>query len=247
MRILVTGAGGYLGRAMIEPFEGKHDLRLMDVVPFESKHEIVVGDVADLDAVRKAVEGMDALVIAHMASRQAGAYELPTLPFDVNVKGTANLFFVAVEQGVKRVVLISSTGAVNAHEGFLSRDLPAKSTSMYGLTKACQEVIAEQFQREHDMEVAVLRPSWVMDADTMVTKYGDKVEHFSEGLIDRRDIGEAARLACELPDLEFEIFYIHATAESPQHCDVAHTHERLGWRPKYDFSWLPKPPQKTGQ
>lgn len=244
MKILVTGAAGYLGRAMIEPFEGRHELRLMDVKPWQSRHEVFAGDVADLDACRRAADGVNALVIAHMASRQAGAYETPTLPFDANVKGTANLFFAAVEHGIRRVVLISSTGAVAGHEGrFLSRDLPVRSKGLYGLTKACQEVIAEQFQREHDMEVAVLRPAWIIDADTMVTKYGDRLQYFDEGMIDRRDLGEAARLACELPDLKFEIFYVHATAESPARCDVSYTHRRLGWKPKHDFSWLPKAPK----
>jgi hypothetical protein len=39
------------------------------------------------------VKGCQAVVIAHMASRQAGSYQTPTVPFDANVKGTANLFF----------------------------------------------------------------------------------------------------------------------------------------------------------
>lgn len=242
MRVLVTGAGGYLGRALVEPFVGKHELRLMDVVPFESDHEVLVGDVADLDTVRKAVAGMEGIVIAHMASRQAGAYEMPTLPFDANVKGTANLFFAAVEQGLKRIVLVSSTGAVAGHGEleFFDRDLPPRSKTMYGLTKACQEIIAEQFQREHDLEVAALRIGWVMDADTMVSKYGDKVEHFASGLTDRRDIGEAARLALEVPGLGYEIFYVVGPREAMDTWDVAYTRERLGWIPKYDFSWLPR-------
>ena len=48
MKILMTGAAGFLGRGMVEALAPKHTLRLMDVVPVESPHECVVGDVCDL-------------------------------------------------------------------------------------------------------------------------------------------------------------------------------------------------------
>ena len=47
MKILVTGAGGFLGRGLIVPLEGKHDLRLMDVADEDTPHEKVMGSVAD--------------------------------------------------------------------------------------------------------------------------------------------------------------------------------------------------------
>ncbi|MBN2581499.1 MAG: NAD(P)-dependent oxidoreductase, partial [Planctomycetes bacterium] len=176
MKVLVTGAGGFLGRGLIVPFESKHTLRLMDVVDWPTPHEKIVGDVADLETCRRAVQGMDAIVIAHMASRQAGAYEAPTVAFDVNVKGTANLFFAAAEQGIRRVVLISTGGVVGAYKGsFLSRDLPLKAVSLYGLTKALQEIVAEQYHREFGFQVAVLRLGYILSADdhdNVVDKYG---------------------------------------------------------------------------
>ena len=241
MKILITGAGGYLGRAMIEPFAGHHELRLMDVVKFDTPHELLVGDVGDLEIARAAVRGVDAIVLAHMASRQAGAYDTPAGCFDANVKGTANLFFAAAEQGVRRAVLISSDGVRGGYpEGtFGTRDLPPKGKELYTLTKACQEIIAEQYSRVAEIAVAVLRIGWVMDADTMIDKYGKKLPHYCEGLTDRRDIGEVARLSCELPDLGYEVFYIYGTVETDAQCDAAYTRTRLGWTPKYDFKWLP--------
>jgi len=59
------------------------------------------------------------------------------LPFDINVKGTANLFAVAVEQGIRKVVLISSVGVVERAQRtgeFLRRDLPLQPCQMYCLT-----------------------------------------------------------------------------------------------------------------
>lgn len=241
MKILITGAAGYLGRGLVKPFLGKHELRLMDVADWQAPAGKLIGSVADLDLCRKAMQGMDAVVIAHMATRQTGSYETPVLPFDINVKGTANLFFAAVEQKVSRVCLISSTGAVSDHpEGtFQSRDLALRGKDIYSLTKVCQEVVADHYHRIHGIKVAIQRVAWIVDADTCVSKYGEKLPHWSPGMVDPRDMGEAARLALELPDLDYEIFYVSGTPGSDKTMDVAHTCKRLKWKPRYDFSNLP--------
>ncbi len=250
MKVLVTGAGGFLGRGLIVPFEGKHDLRLMDVVDWETPHEKIIGSVADLDTCRKALEGCDAMVIAHMASRQAGSYDEPTLPMDVNVKGTANLFFVAAEMGIKRAVLISSNAVVGPYEykEYLERDrLPLRGNGMYGLSKVCQEVIAEQFHREKGISVAALRVGYILSADDpndVHDKYGKKVSERNAPCIDRRDIGLAARLALETDGIGYEPFYVLGAPEALDFYDVQYTMDRLGWKPQYDFSWLKKAPTR---
>jgi len=262
VKVLITGAAGYLGRGIYLPFvapevKGRYELRLMDVAPFENPpHECVVGSVADLETVRRAVKGCQGIVIAHMASRQAKSYETPVVPFDANVKGTANLFFAAVEEGIKRVALVSSTGVVAASgvvdpdkgPGKYDRRSPIRSKGIYGITKVCQEAIAEQYSREHGIGVGVLRIGCVMDGDTMIDKYGR--QHHTRGmtLSDRRDIGEVARLCLEDPKLGYEVFYVMSTPESFKFYDIEYTCKRLNWKPKYDFMWLPEyVPGKTGR
>ena len=242
VKILVTGAGGYLGQGMLENLSAKHTLRLLDRQPFATSHELQIGDLADLDVARRAVAGVDAVLIAHMASRQAGAYDTPPTAFDANVKGTANLFFAGVEQGIRRFCVISSTGVLAGYPQekpvFRTRDTFPKGNDLYTLTKACQELIAEQFQRVHQLSVSVLRIGWVMDADTLIDKYGKRMTSYHVGLTDRRDIGEAARLALERDDTAYEVFYVESTPESAERCDIAYTRQRLGWAPKYDFKEL---------
>ena len=243
MRILITGAGGFLGQGLVVPFEeaGGYALRLMDVRPFDSRHEVVVGDVADLAAVQAAVRGMEALIIAHMAPRTPNAYEAPPACFDINVKGTANLFHAAQAEGIKRVVLVSSQGAISGHAGLQTypHDLPPRNKGgLYGLTKALQEVIAEQYAREHGMAVAALRVGYIVDGEKNVDKYGKTIAERAPPDADRRDIGEVARLCLECPDLTYETFTVMSTAESMDLWDVRYTCQRLAWKPKYDFSWL---------
>ncbi len=66
MRILVTGAAGYLGQRMVKPFTEKHDVRLMDVNDWDAPGEKIIGSVTDLATCQQAMEGMDAMIIASL-------------------------------------------------------------------------------------------------------------------------------------------------------------------------------------
>lgn len=243
MKVLVTGAGGFLGRGLIVPFEGQADLRLMDVVDWQTPHEKIVASVADLDAVLKAVEGTEALVIAHMAPQRTEAYKTPTIAYDVNVRGTANLFFAAAQFGIKRVVLISSGGVVRHYYlqgGPLTRDLPHRGHGIYCQTKILQEVIAQQHHYEFGMGVAVLRCGYIADMDSGRDKYDKQLGAANWQFVDRRDIGEMALRALQLPDLGYEIFYALSTPMATEHADMDCAYKRLNWKPRYDFSNLPR-------
>jgi hypothetical protein len=76
--------------------------------------------------------------------------------------------------------------------------------------------------------------------DACVDKYGRKLAECNWQFVDRRDIGEIARLALELPDLGFEIFWTLSTPMGAKHADMEYVYQRLNWKPKYDFSNLPQ-------
>lgn len=247
MKILITGGGGFLGSAMVLPIEAAgHEIRLMEPRPCESRFPVVLGDVTKLADVEQALEGMDAVIVAHMAPRSPNAYETPELCFSINVTGTANVLHAANAQGIKRAVIISTTGPgkpTDAFEWINTRPLQARS--LYGLTKECQETIGMHYAREFGMSISILRIGYVLDGDKMEDKYGRTIGERAPLDCDRRDVGEVARLALERDDIDLEVFPVMSTREAHQEWGTQHTIDRLGWQPRYDFDRLPMPKAKA--
>jgi nucleoside-diphosphate-sugar epimerase len=65
MKVLITGAAGVLGKAVIEREEGIR-LLLTDVAPLETRHEFRAADLTDLEQLRPLCEGVDTLM--HIAA-----------------------------------------------------------------------------------------------------------------------------------------------------------------------------------
>jgi len=243
--IAITGAGGFLGRTLAEEISKIHHVRLADIGPMPNFGERMTGDVGDTVFAARLLEGADGIVINHMLSRAPGAYDHPKAPLDVNATATAVLFEAAVQAGCRKVVLISSSAVVVGHKKkglFWDRNLPFAPDDFYGLSKVIQEQIATFYHQKNGICVAMLRPSYVTDEDSMTDKYGRQKATANWQFIDRRDIASAALAALELPDLGLETFYVLGHADSPNHADVAYTIERLNWKPRHTFSSFPKDP-----
>lgn len=241
MKVLVTGATGYAGRGLTEVLAASHTVRGFDVRPGETRAaEMMIGDLASLEDCRRAVAGMEAVVMCHMAPNPAG-YATPVLAVDVNVKGTANLYHAMVEAGITKAVLISSGGVLNkvAKADAVVGDGPYNyKNGLYVLTKIMQENIARFHFETNAVRTAVLRPGWVVWDETCITKYGQKLESYNSTLVDPRDIGRAADLALALSGLALESFNLEQ--EGGEAYDGASTRNRLGWKPGYTFSSLKK-------
>jgi nucleoside-diphosphate-sugar epimerase len=242
-RVALTGAAGFLGRTLSTCLAKHFPLRSLDVEPVVGDWEKLLGSAANLDDALALCDGCSHLVIAHMAPNRPEVYGTPPIPFDVNVKGVANLFHAASVHGIKRVVLMSSTAVVSGHmeEGkFLGRDLPEAPVNTYALTKALQESIAKFYHERKGIEVAAFRPAHICDEDTMVDKYGKPLPYTNWVMIDPRDLAEGVRLALTVPELKYQTFYILGHHEAEMHADLKHTFEFLGWRPKHRFEHHPQ-------
>lgn len=244
MKILLTGSAGYTGSGMARVIGTQHTVRGADIRPSEHVQESVVADITDLDACRRIVQGIDAVVMCHMAKNPDG-YKTPVAAFDINLKGTANLYHAMQEQGVRRAILISST-AVLAPEpnppavpgvGPYNIAYTKPATALYSITKVFQEQLACFYHATAGIVTTMLRPGWMVYEDSLTTKYGEKMERYYDSLIDPRDIGHAVLAALALPDPRIEAMRISSSETVP---GMPEAMARLNWKPRHPFATLPR-------
>lgn len=169
VRVLVTGANGFIGRALcgvlsrsgvaVNPCVRRAD---------GSGSAFVVGDIDGTTDWRIPLEGCDAVV--HLAGRAHQLGERAADPLDafrrVNVQGSLALFSQAAAQGAKRFVYVSSIG-VNGNQTavpFTETDAPAPSEP-YAVSKLEAEIGLQRLAEETGLELVVVRPPLVYGPD----------------------------------------------------------------------------------
>jgi nucleoside-diphosphate-sugar epimerase len=163
MRVLVTGASGFLGRAVAAAIlAAGHEVRCFQRRPSGvTGAEDVLGSVTDPAGVADAVTGVDAIV--HLAAKVslAGA---PAEFEAVNVGGTRTLLDAARTAGVPRLVFVSSPSVAHSGASITGSDAlpadPAHARGDYARTKAAAELLALAADSP-DLRVVAVRPHLV--------------------------------------------------------------------------------------
>ncbi|MEM1109545.1 MAG: NAD(P)-dependent oxidoreductase [Planctomycetota bacterium] len=243
MKVLLTGAAGFLGEKLHLPFLAHgHEVVRTDIAPLSCSEPFVQADLIDPSAVKAMVNEVDTLVIAHMSPKHETD---PALVYRTMGVGTINLFEAALQAGIRKLCLISSVDAVRGYPPYVRRmrDFAPKADELYGLGKTSQEQIAEYYSRKHDMDVTVLRIGYVIDALTLTNKYDAVEETFAPNMIDRLDVAEACVRFLERPGAGYEIYYILGTSQNGKF-EVEPTWDALGWQPTHLAKKPPVPAVK---
>lgn len=229
MRVLVTGAAGYVGSVLVDVLlHAGHEVRGVDALLHgaapslllawgHDNFEFVAADVTDEAALREALDGVDAVVhLAAIVGDPACARE-PDLARRVNVGATRELVRSAKEQGVRRFVFASTCsnyGKVDEEGAFATEDWPLRPVSLYAETKVEAELDILDQSRD-GFEGCCLRFATVygvsprMRFDLTVNEFtrdvlltGDLVvygEQFWRPYVHVRDAAEAVRAVLEAP------------------------------------------------
>lgn len=151
MRIVVTGAGGFVGRALIATIGAAHEIVALDCTPTGAgKLEAVVGDLGDAAVLARAfARGCDAVV--HLATVPGGAAEQnPAEAWRVNVDATMALIDAAAACGNRPRFVFASSIAVfgDPLPAHVDDDTPLAPQLVYGAHKAMIEMwVATQSRR----------------------------------------------------------------------------------------------------
>jgi NAD dependent epimerase/dehydratase len=171
-RVLVTGAGGFIGshlaerlvelgarvRALVH-YNALDTCGWLDTSPLRSEMEIVAGDVTDRDSVRSALAGND--IVFHLAALIAipYSYRAPASYVQANVVGTLNVMQAARDLGTSRVIH-TSTSEVYGTARYVPIDEkhPLQGQSPYSASKIGADKIAESFHLSFGLPVVTVRP-----------------------------------------------------------------------------------------
>ena len=158
--ILITGGSGFLGINMVRKFleHGETKIRILDIADFDyperNKVDAVIGDVRDLELVRKCMKGVKWVVHTAAALPLYSEEDIHTTEVD----GMRNVLIAAEEEGVERVIDISSTAVygIPDHHPLYETD-KLDGVGPYGKAKIAAEKIALEY-RAKGMCVPVIRP-----------------------------------------------------------------------------------------
>jgi NAD dependent epimerase/dehydratase len=173
-RILVTGAGGFIGSHLVEALinEGAEVTALVRYgssssignLGFLSPEQlaairVVSGNVEDSDFVMRIVEGQE--IVLHLAALIAipYSYVAPRSYVRTNIEGTLNVLEAARRFGVSRVVHTSTSEVYGtAQRTPIDEEHPLQGQSPYSASKLSADKMAESYFRSFDTPVVTLRP-----------------------------------------------------------------------------------------
>jgi nucleoside-diphosphate-sugar epimerase len=193
MKVLLTGGSGDLGQTLVPMLLNRGDTPvILDVraPPYLKQGGVFIqGSILDREKLKEFFHGCDCIVhIAawhgiHEVRGEKNSYDF----FDLNVRGTYEVFEAAVSLGIKKIVYISTTSV-------------DKPDTRYGRSKILAERIAEDYRKYSDINVVTLRPRAFIPFwnRAVYARYSDWARWFWKGAVHIDDVASAVMLSLDL-------------------------------------------------
>ncbi|MDQ6876132.1 MAG: NAD-dependent epimerase/dehydratase family protein [Candidatus Dormibacteraeota bacterium] len=182
MRILVTGGAGFIGSHVVDAYiAAGHEVAVLD--NFSTGNEANLNAAAEVHRIdlraQPDVEALLASFRPDIVNHHAAQSEVPKSIADpaydaqVNIVGGLNLLKACVDHRVKKVIFISTGGALYGEPDVVpaDEDHPVRPLSPYGTSKYCFEQYLGTFKRTFGLEFTVLRYANI---------YGPRQDFFAE-------------------------------------------------------------------
>jgi NAD dependent epimerase/dehydratase len=173
-RVLVTGAGGFIGSHLVEAlvregatvramvkYNSRSDIGMLAEVEPEvlDQVEVVRGDIIDAAFLRRTVAGTDTVFNLAALIGIPYSYDAPAYYVAVNVTGTLNVLEAVRELGTKRLVHTSTSETYGtARYTPIDEKHPLQPQSPYSASKIGADAMAEAFHRAFETPVSIIRP-----------------------------------------------------------------------------------------
>ncbi len=171
-KILVTGAGGFIGSHLAERltqlgaqvrafvhYRGQSRNGWLEHSPQRAEMEVIAGDLTDRDCVAAAVEGVE--TVFHLGALIAipYSYQAPFSYLRTNVEGSMNVFQAVRQSQVPRLVIASTSEVYGTAQRVpMTESHPLRGQSPYSASKIAADKMAEAFWSSFKLPVVVLRP-----------------------------------------------------------------------------------------
>ena len=171
-KILVTGAGGFIGSHLVEHllsqgyevrafvrYNSRNFWGWVEEVSKDKRVEIFTGDIRDFDSVYNALKNVE--IVFHLAALISVpySYHSPIAYIKTNVIGTYNLLQASLMHSVKRFVHISTSEVYGTAQYIpIDEKHPVNPQSPYAASKAAADHLVMSFYYSFDLPVTIVRP-----------------------------------------------------------------------------------------
>ena len=167
MKLLVTGAAGFIGSTYVRLVGDEHEVVVLDKLTYAGRREnlpegteLIEGAIEDPAVVREAMEGSDAVVNFAAESHVDRSIDDQDAFARTHVIGTGTLLDAARELGVGRYLQVSTDEVYGSIEsGSFTETSPLDPSSPYSATKAAGDLLVSAHVHTYGIEASIVRGS----------------------------------------------------------------------------------------